>query len=454
MRQVKHNWPFLHRAIALALVFSILASLLVGITVANSAKAHLQQQAQNMRYTLSKQASQQAADAIFSQDLLSLNVILNGLVEYDDVAYAAVYDLNNQVIAAQGQGANSETTQPMSIRYQNEVIGFLDVRLDLAALNQRITQIYGLWGILSCLLLVICLTLAWLIGTRLGRAIQDSSKDVLNLGKQGYAITQHKTAELNQLSEALQQYHGQQQAKQAMYQALNKFMTPKMEYVDETSQDRPLSELSNHYTHGAILFIDFVSVQAAQAELNPSELAALLNDYYFFINQAAQLYNGHVDKYAGDGVMVVFGIAQSDDKGSFHGTCTALLIIGLINQFNSERQAQGLTTLDFRLGLHTGDLLASSSQSDELSYDAVGDAIHIAAQLCRQSQANRLLISEQALQDGHLGNQLVTSAHQTMGNAITGQALKTYWAENLIPNYQALIERQVQHIASLVKNPQ
>jgi len=448
MTQRQKNWPFIHRAIVIAIVFSLLASVLLGWVIVNSAQAHIQQQAQSLRYTLSKQASQQAADAIFSQDLLSLNVILGGLTEHQDISYAAVYDLNNQVVAEQGQGRNSHTTQPMSIRYQNEVIGFLDIRMNNQALDQRIYQIYGLWLILSLLLLVISLCAAWLIGNRLGRAVRDTCNDVSHLGELGYSITQHKTAELNLLSDALQQYHGQQQAKQAMYDALNQFMTPRLSGSEEEAQ-RPLDELSNHYTYGAILFIDFVSVHDAQAQLPPEELAKLLNDYYFFIHQAAQLYNGQVDKYAGDGVMVLFGIAQDDDKGSFHGACTALLIIGLIKQFNQQRLEQGLPTLDFRLGLHCGDLLASPSEQHGLGYEAVGDAIHIAAQLCRQSQANRLLLSKQALDAGILGNQLVTSKYKPIVDGRHGQELQTYWAEHLIPSYQALIERQIRHISSV-----
>ncbi len=446
----QQNWPLRHRVLFFSLALSLLAILVTALPIAQTAIQQLERQAVQLRNTLSKQASLQASDAIFSQDLLSLNVILSTLVEHPHVAYVAVYSLNNDIIAEQGEAIKTQSS-PMSIQYQEEIIALLEVRLDESQLQHAIFQIYGLLGIMSALLFIICGISAWWLGKNLGLKIQQSQQDIEQLNLKGHPVSQHTWGELTGLSQALHQYQQQQNANQAMHTALNQFMTPNVNNNASINYDKP--QLPESYAHAAILFIDFVDLAGAQEQMSPHELAALLNQYYFFIHQAARLYNGSVDKYVGDGVMVLFGIPQQDEKDCFHGVCTALLIIGLLKDFNNSRQNSDLAIIDFQLGLHTGSVLAGTfGDQDSLTYTTVGDSIHIAARLCRKGQKNRLLLSKQVIDEGRLGGQLIISKHNTISGSQPDETLDTFWVDNLTPNYQALIERQIQHISALPTN--
>ena len=446
----QQNWPFRYRVLFFSLALSLVASLIVALPITRAATQQLEQQALQLRNTLSKQASVQASDAIFSQDLLSLNVILSTLVEHPHIRYSAVYNLDNQVIAEQGE-ANDDTGQPMSIQYQNEVIGLLEVRIDETPLKQSIQKIYGLWGILSLLFAIIAGTVGWFVGRILGTKIEQSSQDIQSLDVLEKKQHSHKWGELTRLSEEIKHYKDQQSSSIAMHQALNHFMTPNVNNDQSLNYQQP--QLPDTYAHAAILFIDFVDFQHVQTTLPPHELAALLNQYYFFIHQAARLYNGNVDKYVGDGVMVLFGIPQQDEKDCFHGVCTALLIVGLLKQFNKQRLEQALPVVEFQLGLHTGNILAGTfGDQDTLTYTAIGDAIHVAARICRKSEVNRLLVSKQVVDQGRLGGQLILNAHQSLQGSQPEQLIETFWAEHLTSNYQALIERQIEHISALQAN--
>jgi len=133
----QQNWPFRYRVLFFSLTLSLLAILIIALPIAHTAVQQLEQQASQLRNTLSKQASLQASNAIFSQDYLSLNVILSTLVEHPHIAYAAVYSLNNEVIAEQGQAIKTQSS-PMSIQYQDEIIALLEVRLDERQLQAAI----------------------------------------------------------------------------------------------------------------------------------------------------------------------------------------------------------------------------------------------------------------------------------------------------------------------------
>lgn len=447
--RLKRNWCLSQRALCLALILSLCASLLLGLPITRASISQLENQAELLRTTLSKQASSQAADAIFSQDLLSLNVILSNLTDHPDISYGAVYSLTNEIIAEHGNSENLQS-KPLSIRYQNEVIGLLDLQLNNSELNQASNRLYGLWAILSTLLVLLNLAIGWVGGRWMSRRILKTSNEIRQLEQDTLtSVTQHKAGELADLSLALHNYVTQQQANSAMNQALNQFMTPASQH-SLSRKVTPLTQESSEqsYRHSAILFLDFVDLACAQDTMAPEELAQLLNQYYFFIHQAAKLYNGSVDKFVGDGVMVLFGIPQADEKDAFHGVCTGLLIIGLLQKFNTQRSEQNLPVIEFQLGLHSGMVLAGPlGDRENLNYTAVGDAIYSAQRICHASSSNRLLISKAVANEKGLGSQLKLCNH----NQITTQnnePLETYWANELSVNCQALIERQVNHISA------
>ena len=168
---LQQNWPLKTRALFLALLLSLSAAFIVGLPITRASVEQLELQSVQLRKTLSKQVSIQASEAIFSQDLLSLNVILAALVKDPLIRYGAVYDLNNEVIAEQGF-ADTEQGRPLSIRYQSEVIGLLEIRLDRSSLDHAINRLYGLWFVLSSLFCIIGSLIGWFAGRYIGNKLE------------------------------------------------------------------------------------------------------------------------------------------------------------------------------------------------------------------------------------------------------------------------------------------
>jgi adenylate cyclase len=436
---LQQNWSLKHRALFIALFLSLAAAFIMGLPITRSSVQQLELQSVQMRNTLSKQVSIQASEAIFSQDLLSLNVILDALVKDPLIRYGAIYDLNNELLAEQGF-TDSEQGRPMSILYQNEVIGLLDVSLDRTKLDQSINRLYGLWVVLSSLLCLIGSLFGWFSGRYISHKLELIEAQVRQLGNKDTEISIFKVGELHPLTQALSIHHQGLLGQEAVSQALNQFM-------ESNNTLNPQHNSSSVRTHAAVLFINLMNLQTVQNQLSSSDLACLLNQYYDFIHESAALYNGHVDRYVGKGVMVLFGVPNEDEKDCFHGVCMALLLIGLLKEFNQQRQTQGLTTIDFQLGLHAGDVLANTCSNQQApTYMAMGDTLHTVASLSRKSQPNRLLVSEDVINHGQLAGQLILNKHQPIKGQTPSQDIETFWADNLIPNYQALIDRQVQHI--------
>ena len=440
---LQQNWPLKYRALFLALFLSLTAAFIIGLPITRASVEQLELQSVQLRNTLSQQVSIQASEAIFSQDLLSLNVILGALVKDPLIRYGAVYNLNNEIIAEQGF-ADTEQGQPLSIRYQDEVIGLLEIRLDRSSLDSAINRLYSLWVVLSSLLCILGSLLGWLAGRYLGNRIDETSNQIPSLGESTTDIKIQRIAELKPLSLALEQHHQTLLGKAAVSNALNKLIGS-IEHSPAGTNTQ--ADDNTEHSHAAVLFINLKNLEAAQTELPDAELAALLNEYYELIHQAAALYNGHVDQYMGKGALVLFGVPQEDEKDCFHGVCMALLLVGLLNNLNQQRQAKGLTVIDFQLGLHAGTVLSSTNEQDTGSTQmAMCDTLHIAGRLSRKAQANRLLVSEDVINHGHLAGQLILNKHKAIKGHSKENTIQSFWVESLTPNYQALIDRQVQHI--------
>ncbi|NVK37181.1 MAG: hypothetical protein HWE18_04590, partial [Gammaproteobacteria bacterium] len=332
----------------------------------------------------------------------------------------------------------------------NEVIGLLEIRLNNQPLSARTWQLYGLWLILSLLFTVLASLAAWFIGHRIGQKLETSRYELEHLGtiKQ---VTPLQLGEFKAFSEALSKHHQLTNQQKALHHALAQFMQPQLM---NSWQTRGLT-LEQDYTQGAVLLFKIANLEQAQQDFEKDALANTLNDFHNLIRQGAKLYNGTVCQYEGDGIMVLFNAELNDQKHCFHSVCTGLLVLGLIKSYNEQRRKQQLPTLELKLAMHCGDILTrrfpNTSQADAYPWLAMNnahEACHGAALLCEHSEANELLISKACVEQGQLTSQLSLNKHHNLLQINQSDPVVSYWVSHLLPNYQALIERQVEHISA------
>ncbi len=136
-------------------------------------KQAMHQQAEALGTSLITQTASSATELVVSNDILSLNVLLNNLVKNPLVAHAAIYSVDNRILAEAGsrpsQGMLGETEGLYStpITFQDVIAGQLRISLDMRQFQQPMTISLQSMGILSLILLALTLTLS----LRLGRYI-------------------------------------------------------------------------------------------------------------------------------------------------------------------------------------------------------------------------------------------------------------------------------------------
>src|SRR5690606_26451522 len=156
---------------------------------------------------------------------------------------------------------------------------------------------------------------------------------------------------------------------------------------------------------------------------------------------------GHIEKCAGDEVLMTFGAAQADDEHCFHAVCAALLFLEITAALARELEAQGLPTLQFRAGLHCGELLTGVLSSlEQNTYTVAGENLVLTRLICAEAPVDTLSISEAAYTLADAQGRLVTEEFTEVADDTNGEFFKTWLVEEARHTYKALLERQVEHL--------
>lgn len=131
-----------------------------------------------------------------------------------------------------------------------------------------------------------------------------------------------------------------------------------------------------------ILFADLRGSTALAERLAPEEIVAVLNAYLRVMARAVIEAGGILDKFLGDGLMAIFGAMGDPTHGAEAATRAAGLMRERLAALNAEREARGLPTVRFGIGIHTGDVVLGQVGLPERSdYTAIGDTVNTASRM-------------------------------------------------------------------------
>jgi adenylate cyclase len=181
--------------------------------------------------------------------------------------------------------------------------------------------------------------------------------------------------------------------KNQVEQALSRYVSPAVasKILANLSHER----LPNQEVYGSILFCDIVGFTELSEDLPPDEVAALLNLYLGAITEAAHRCRGHVDKFIGDSVMILFGVPEDDHFHAQQSLRCAWVIHALVRHINQRRRQEGKEPIKLRIGINSGPMLAGNiGIPDRMEYTVVGDTVNLASRFCGIAPADGIMMGE------------------------------------------------------------
>jgi uncharacterized membrane protein affecting hemolysin expression len=165
--------PLVLRVASHTLLLVALALIIYAWVMGMQFKHAMEQQADALGQSLITQTAASATDLLVANDILSLNVLLSNLVKNPLVAHAAIYSVDNRVLAESGSRpqrsllGDEEGLYSTPISFQEVIAGHLRISLDMQQFQQPMTISLQSMGLLSLILLALTLTLSMRLGRQL-----------------------------------------------------------------------------------------------------------------------------------------------------------------------------------------------------------------------------------------------------------------------------------------------
>lgn len=145
-----------------------------------------------------------------------------------------------------------------------------------------------------------------------------------------------------------------------------------------------------------VMFVDIRGFTALSSATKASDMLQMLNGYYEMLVEVVFRYNGTVDKFMGDSMMVVWGAPVTSKDDAISAVSAAIGIQKAIEGFNFDRLSQGLVPIESGVGINSGFVVAGYiGSSRTMSYSVIGDTVNVAARLCSAAGPGEIVISEE-----------------------------------------------------------
>lgn len=173
-----------------------------------------------------------------------------------------------------------------------------------------------------------------------------------------------------------------------------KYVAPQV--VDEILKfsDSDVIDLSGELREVTVLFADIRNFTTIAENLQPQEVSSLLNTYLGEMTHVIFRYDGTVDKYIGDAIMVVFNAPVRQENHAWLAVSAAFRIQERVLELKKNNPS-----ISVGIGINTGKAIIGNVGTDlHLDYTVIGDAVNVAARLCQIAQPGELLISDETYQ--------------------------------------------------------
>jgi adenylate cyclase len=132
----------------------------------------------------------------------------------------------------------------------------------------------------------------------------------------------------------------------------------------------------------SVLFSDIRDFSSLTEGMTAQEVVVMLNEYLTEMSMAIRNWDGYINNFIGDSLVVVFGapIAQQDIES--RAVFAALEMRQRLDSLNRRRTGLGLEELRTGIGISTGEVVAGQMGSlDRFLYTVIGDAVNVATSL-------------------------------------------------------------------------
>jgi GAF domain-containing protein len=204
-----------------------------------------------------------------------------------------------------------------------------------------------------------------------------------------------RTEEVEGLNQRLEQRVTDQVDEIERMSRLRRFLPPQVaDLIVASGSER---QLESHRREITALFCDLRGFTGFTESADAEDVMALLRDYHAAIGETIIKYNGTLERYAGDGVMVVFNDPVPIENPALQAVLMALELRNALGALTQTWSRLG-HEIGFGIGIaHGFATLGTIGFEGRFDYAAIGTVSNVASRLCDEAKPGQILISPRVL---------------------------------------------------------
>lgn len=160
--------------------------------------------------------------------------------------------------------------------------------------------------------------------------------------------------------------------------------------TEDTSDDAMQRLRAGKHATLAIMFIDIRNFTHMAEQMSPEAASQLLGDYRSNILDIVESHSGMVDKFIGDGALVLFGLSQSSQTAANQSVVAAIELLERLEKWNLRRATRRKPMIEIGIGLHMGSVVVGAIGDERrLEFTVIGDEVNVAARVEQATKSTK-----------------------------------------------------------------
>lgn len=373
--------------------------------------------------SLVRTAAGSAPDKILGEEDLALFQLVRNIAENEQVAFALItdhksiikahshlevlgkpytrreegkrIDLGSEVRASTIRLGDEELLYfEMPVVYQKLRVGEVHLAISQKKIAENLGEAKGFILLLTLLMTALGILLSLGLSMYFSdpiRQLRESAK-ALGTGQFGYRVKTFRNDELGDLAYAFNRMAEDLELNEKIKDSFGRYVTP--EIVDMILANPNDEWMKGSKVEATVLFADIRGFTTISENKDPEAVLDLLNEYLALVTDAVIKHGGHLNKFAGDEAMAVFGAPLAELKHAEAAVKAALEIQKSMAAFNQESAKQHFK-LEVGIGINSGEVVAGNlGSSRRMEYTVIGDHVNVAARLTSIAKGGEILITK------------------------------------------------------------
>jgi class 3 adenylate cyclase/uncharacterized membrane protein affecting hemolysin expression len=384
----------------IALAFSLLVIVLVTsfwVALKLQLDRTLSAQQDILGQVLARQAADSVTELVLANDQLGLNVVASQLGREAGIAGLVITDVDGRILAPTAPNASiPDTAQagvyraPVSL--QDAVAGFVILTLDPAIISNPLLKPQTAYYSVIAAGLVLAFLLAWVVSRPFIHPLAElAGGDVEEMIDQSNPVQLSAVPEVQQVQLRFLELWNRVSELEGQISSIG--------LPDQSSEEQANPRAERRMT--TLVAVEVVNAQTAIELLHPGTLSILLQQYQFYLRQAARLYRGVVTRTHGNASLVTFDTRRCQDDHAGNAIFFAQLFLLLMQEVAASQKAKKAQSLEFRVAVHSGDAYFSplwkkprtdGEQNREES--VIGKPVELVQEMLQHASPGRIIASE------------------------------------------------------------